>query len=310
MKKKVPTEKEIAKKHGVSVDTIIKQAEIGSTVEREHVTTHEEAYGIALQHLDEFPDYYKHLLKMEKELKKEHNKKKTFKQVRESTITAHKSVASVNVVENHIDVAMGKEIDDEGGMIMSQLDTIQDAVNRLKQKVTDPKMQLPGWVQSKITLACDYIDTAADYMTSTNEEFVVEEKKDKEEKRFCRLCQKPETQKECSYGPKAWTRFSVPIPSVKKEEVDLSDHFELEEGAAWTRKAGQNKNGGLNEKGRKSYEKANPGSDLKAPSKEKGNPRRSSFCARMTGMKKKLTSKKTARDPDSRINKSLRAWNC
>ena len=84
----------------------------------------------------------------------------------------------------------------------------------------------------------------------------------------------------------------------------------MEEGAAWTRKAGKNKSGGLNEKGRKSYERENPGSDLKAPSKKKGNKRRASFCARMKGMKKKLTSKKTARDPDSRINKSLRAWNC
>jgi len=82
------------------------------------------------------------------------------------------------------------------------------------------------------------------------------------------------------------------------------------EGAAWTKKAGKNKEGGLNEKGRKSYERANPGSDLKAPSKKVGNPRRASFCARMKGMKKKLTSKKTASDPDSRINKSLRAWNC
>ena len=84
----------------------------------------------------------------------------------------------------------------------------------------------------------------------------------------------------------------------------------MEEGAAWTKKAGKNKEGGLNEKGRKSYERDNPGSDLKAPSKKKGNKRRASFCARMKGMKKKLTSAKTARDPDSRINKSLRAWNC
>ena len=82
------------------------------------------------------------------------------------------------------------------------------------------------------------------------------------------------------------------------------------EAAAWTRKAGKNKEGGLNEKGRKSYERENPGSDLKAPSKKKGNKRRASFCARMKGMKKQLTSAKTARDPDSRINKSLRAWNC
>jgi len=82
------------------------------------------------------------------------------------------------------------------------------------------------------------------------------------------------------------------------------------ESAAWTRKEGKAKSGGLNEKGRKSYERENPGSDLKAPSKKVGNPRRASFCARMKGMKKKLTSSKTASDPNSRINKSLRAWNC
>ena len=96
----------------------------------------------------------------------------------------------------------------------------------------------------------------------------------------------------------------VPNCVPKNEEVEVS------EGAAWTKKSGKNKSGGLNEKGRKSYEAENPGSDLKAPSKKKGNKRRASFCARMKGMKKKLTSAKTARDPDSRINKSLRAWNC
>ena len=97
----------------------------------------------------------------------------------------------------------------------------------------------------------------------------------------------------------------------KKESYSWRDDFDyIQEGAAWTKKEGKNKSGGLNEKGRKSYEAANPGSDLKAPSKKVGNPRRASFCARMKGMKKKLTSAKTARDPDSRINKSLRAWNC
>jgi|TARA_R100000988_G_scaffold91344_1_gene55123 hypothetical protein len=78
---------------------------------------------------------------------------------------------------------------------------------------------------------------------------------------------------------------------------------------AWQRKAGKSKSGGLNAKGRASYNKAT-GGKLKAPSKKKGNKRRASFCARMKGMKKKLTSAKTARDPNSRINKSLRAWNC
>ena len=93
---------------------------------------------------------------------------------------------------------------------------------------------------------------------------------------------------------------------VKKEDLE----YVREKAAAWTRKAGKNQSGGLNEKGRKSYERENPGSALKAPSKKVGNPRRASFCARMKGMKAKLTSKKTASDPDSRINKSLRAWNC
>ena len=96
------------------------------------------------------------------------------------------------------------------------------------------------------------------------------------------------------------------LPEKKK----TYEQFVAEASAAWTRKSGKNSEGGLNEKGRRSYEKENPGSDLKAPSKKVGNPRRASFCARMSGMKKKLTSKKTANDPDSRINKSLRAWNC
>jgi hypothetical protein len=49
-------------------------------------------------------------------------------------------------------------------------------------------------------------------------------------------------------------------------------------------------------------------SKLKAGST--ASKRRKSFCARMTGMKRRLTSAKTARDPNSRINKSLRKWNC
>ena len=80
----------------------------------------------------------------------------------------------------------------------------------------------------------------------------------------------------------------------------------MAETQAWQRKEGKNPSGGLNAKGRASYK----GGTLKAPSKKVGNPRRASFCARMSGMKKKLTSKKTANDPNSRINKALRAWNC
>jgi len=82
---------------------------------------------------------------------------------------------------------------------------------------------------------------------------------------------------------------------------------------AWQRKAGQNPTGGLNARGRASY-KRETGGTLKPPApnpKTKADAgRKASFCARMEGMKEKLTSAKTRRDPNSRINKSLRAWNC
>ena len=104
--------------------------------------------------------------------------------------------------------------------------------------------------------------------------------------------------------------YQGPLYAPHPDLVEKRGELGLDEGAAWTKKSGKSASGGLNEKGRKSYERENPGSDLKAPSKKVGNPRRKSFCARMKGMKKKLTSKKTASDPDSRINKSLRAWNC
>ena len=77
----------------------------------------------------------------------------------------------------------------------------------------------------------------------------------------------------------------------------------------------QNPTGGLNEAGRK-YFKRTQGSNLKRPVTgkvkrgSKAAKRRASFCARMKGMKKKLTSAKTANDPNSRINKSLRKWKC
>lgn len=88
---------------------------------------------------------------------------------------------------------------------------------------------------------------------------------------------------------------------------------------AWQRKEGKDPSGGLNKKGVASYRRQNPGSKLQTavttkPSKlkkgSKAAKRRNSFCARMKGMKKRNTSAKTANDPNSRINKSLRKWNC
>ena len=75
----------------------------------------------------------------------------------------------------------------------------------------------------------------------------------------------------------------------------------------------QDPKGGLNAAGRAHF-KRETGANLKPPAptpKTKADAgRKASFCARMSGMKSKLTSVKTANDPNSRINKSLKAWNC
>ena len=115
-------------------------------------------------------------------------------------------------------------------------------------------------------------------------------------------------------GTKKKNGQEVPNCVPTKEEIELEEST-----PAWQRAAGKNPEGGLNKAGVASYRRENPGSKLQTavttkPSKlkpgSKAANRRKSFCSRMKGMKAKLTSAKTARDPDSRINKSLRKWNC
>lgn len=116
------------------------------------------------------------------------------------------------------------------------------------------------------------------------------------------------------YGTKDKDGKEVPNCVPVKEDFE-----QIDEVAAWQRKEGKSESGGLNRKGIESYRKENPGSKLSMavttePSKldpdSKSAKRRKSFCARMSGMKKRLTSAETAKDPDSRINKALRKWNC
>jgi len=111
-------------------------------------------------------------------------------------------------------------------------------------------------------------------------------------------------------GGKRTVEKSVDYPQKQVKEA---------KSPAWQRSEGKNPEGGLNKAGVASYRRANPGSKLQTavttpPSKlkagSKSAKRRKSFCSRMQGMKSKLTSAETARDPDSRINKSLRKWNC
>ena len=80
--------------------------------------------------------------------------------------------------ENHKAIASGKGKDEEGYMANTEMDTINSAVKKLRKNIKKGDTQLPAWVQSKITKAADYIDTAADYMDSNE----VSEESDKKTK--------------------------------------------------------------------------------------------------------------------------------
>ena len=183
--KKYKSPKEIATKHNVSVEEIKKQLEMGIKVEGEHTSSKTAARITALQHLDEVPDYYTKLKKVEK-------KSTTSESVTIEDMFGNKFVEFIDLIkpedvvgnqmkslntENHIAVAMGKELDDEGSMILNQLDQLEMHCKRLREEIKSPKMQVPAWVQSKITLATDYMDSVANYMSGKNEEYEIDEGK-------------------------------------------------------------------------------------------------------------------------------------
>jgi hypothetical protein len=298
--------------------------------------------------------------------------------------------------------------DEEYSMARSELKTIHDALKRLEQKVGQGEGNLEAWVQSKITKAADYIDTAADYVTSGEMEEMKcwpgYKKKGTQElfgKKYNRCVKaedvtiedldgntfaevvdliKPEPIKGFKSQVEEATRLQaqtgniigvtlswrgkyyslkmffpqVKLPTRKEINDELQKvypgsivvHHSVSElqpgqpliqafgpqggssakpgpnrnyvkpmGEDWQKVNRQDKTSGLSQKAVDAYRRENPGSKLQTAVTEK-NPsgkraeRRKSFCRRMKGMKSKLTSAKTSRDPDSNINKALRRWNC
>lgn len=215
---------------------------------------------------------------------------------------------SLNESISHIQEAptSGVEGDYEGEMARGQLKSmIANAQELLKMIGEDAEIE--AWVQSKITKAADYISGVRNYMVGDT----VNEAK----KPIIRIGLNPKKKigyQVTSVGPGGKRTVEKSVDYPEKKEVK-------EASAAWQRSEGKNPEGGLNKKGVESYRRENPGSKLQTavttkPSKlkagSKAAKRRKSFCSRMRGMKAKLTSAETARDPDSRINKSLRKWNC
>ena len=274
--------------------------------------------------------------------------------------------------------------DEEYSMARSELNTIVDAVRRLQTKVKNGEGNLEAWVQSKITKAADYIDTAADYVAGGEmDEACWDGYKQvgmkKKGKKLVPNCVPEETIEDANnntfaevvdliepepikgfksqieevtripsktgniilttfvwrgkyYGMKLFfPQISKPnrsevqdqinkvYPGAKVQTFYVSDikpgeQF-LQVSEDWQSVNRKDKTDGLSQKAVDAYRRENPGSKLQTAVTEKKPTgkraaRRKSFCSRMKGMKKRLTSAETARDPDSRINKALRRWNC
>ena len=187
--------------------------------------------------------------------------------------------------------------DHEHSMARSEISTIIFAAKRLKKKMKG-EGNIEAWVQSKITKAADYLDSAADYVASgemkeENESLVLQ---DLNGNNFVEVVD-----------------VIKPIPLKVRKEQYSNWREELAED--WQKVNRQDKTDGLSQAAVNAYRKENPGSKLQTAVTEK-NPegkrakRRANFCRRMKGMKSELTSAETARDPDSKINKALRRWRC
>jgi hypothetical protein len=264
------TVEQIAKKHRLDVSFIQKQLDIGEPIEHEHTQDHELARNIALQHLDEIPDYYTRLKKMEADAKKHHKK---FKDIKEEGLrdwfgkSKSKDGKSgwVNVVTG------GTCASDEPGegvpkCVSSSKRASMTKAERLsasrRKKAADSDQQ-----QKSNAAKPTYVSTDSP-RNKMKEEMDVQEAKDKpskgsgkkdacyhkvksrysvwpsayasgalvkcrnvgadnwgtkseetmhEEERYCPLCDKRETRSECSYGEKAWDKVSV-----KDEEYSMA----------------------------------------------------------------------------------------
>ena len=202
-----------------------------------------------------------------------------------------------NCVPEEVTEAKDHEYSDPH-MAVNQLRTIMHNAEELCEMLGD-NTDLPEWVESKITLAEDYIMTVANYMRSElKEEHNPDAMFDIVEELVMEIAEANNID-----------------PEVIWEDLeDVSDE-ELYESAAWRRKEGKDPKGGLNRKGVASYRRENPGSKLKMavttkPSKlkpgSKAANRRKSFCARMGGMKGPM--KKDGKPTRKAL--ALRKWNC
>jgi hypothetical protein len=194
------------------------------------------------------------------------------------------------------------EYDDEAGMADNNLETLERAVQGIDDLIQSGD-NLPEWCQEKIAVAKSMLVSVWDYMYSEEASDEVDPEVDEMFEAMTQLVAEM-AQKNRVSEDLVWETFE-----------SLPDHV-LYETAAWRRKEGKSKKGGLNAKGVASYRRENPGSKLQMavttkPSKlkpgSKAAKRRKSFCARMSGVKGPM---KKPNGKPTRKALALRKWNC
>jgi hypothetical protein len=199
------------------------------------------------------------------------------------------------------------EYDDEAGMAEGNLHTLSRAVNGLLDTIDDND-NLPEWCQEKIAKAEMMLVSVWDYLQSQKERGIdpsISERLTPDQ--MFDIIEEMVENAAAEHGVDAETIW---------EDFESVDDAELFESAAWRRKEGKSKKGGLNAKGVASYRRENPGSKLQTavttkPSKlkkgSKAAKRRKSFCARMGGVKGPM---KKPNGKPTRKALALRKWNC
>jgi len=131
------------------------------------------------------------------------------------------------VQENHIAIAMGKMLDDEGSMILNQLEELERAIEMIRTYIgADYEKQLPAWVQSKVTLGSDYISTVGNYLSSKNEkvtEQAIKEEFDLEETSLAAIHKMKEDGKTTEEIAKELKLNAGLVKKILGEEVELKE---------------------------------------------------------------------------------------
>ena len=332
--KKTEKPKEIAKKKKVSLDQILKQLSMGKKVEKEHTNNANIAKMIALQHLGELPDYYTRLKKIEMkdDLRNWFNPKhpdggwkrinskgeaigpcarkpgepkpKCMSNKKRSQLSKKERAAAVGAKRKHDSVADRKG---KGGKPINVSNfgkgKISEAVENLfeKNKPTNPEL----WARAKAAAKSKFDVYPSAYANGWAAKWYKGKgggwktvKEAVQDIRFRGKHMRESTIKDMIKIIMEEKKSKKPYKGYKKGK----NH--PEGGLSRAEAKRQGIHAGIETKD----EAKRKGGFGKLSKKTQG--RRKSFCGRMCGMKRKNTSSKTARDPKSKINASLRVWGC